>query len=74
MISGDVVTTVKVCLADVIANVVMLLLLVRACLGDVIANVCGCCCCHFCFIDMVIAEDIVVPVADVIATNWLLFG
>ena len=39
MISGDVVTTVKAYLADVVANVVMLLPLVRACLADVIANV-----------------------------------
>ena len=39
MISGDVVTTAKAYLVDVIANVVMLLLLVRACLADVIANV-----------------------------------
>ena len=38
MISGDVVTTVKAYLADIIANVVMLLPLVRACLADVIAN------------------------------------
>ena len=39
MVSGDIVTTVKAYLADVIANVVMLLPLVRGCLADVIANV-----------------------------------
>ena len=61
----------------------MLLPIVRACLADVIANVVAvvvatfvsfsgrCCANYWCTIDMVVAEGIVVPVADVIATSRL---
>ena len=53
----------EIVLADVIANVV----------ADVIATfvLIGRCCANCCTIDMVVAEGIVVPVADVITTTDL---
>ena len=60
---GDVVTTVKDYLADVIANV-MAVVIATLILWQML--------CHYwCTIDMVVAEGIVMPVADVIATSKL---
>ena len=65
MISGDVVTNVKAYLADVIANVVAVVV-------ATVFDFCGRCCANYwCTIDIVVAEGIVVPVADVIATSRL---